>query len=254
MVQKYKNLGQNSIITELCKYNIKPSEINALSMIVDCPNTLKPTDMLLKNVDVRITGTREMKAGTFKKDYVVYQIKTLPYDWIVERRYSEFEWLREVLDIDFPFTFVPPIPDKELASKSEDVVAKRKNWMQLFLNSIVDHPELKSTLHVQGFLRLSDAASYESFKKQISDSSMKQRNLVERYKKDGLNLFDGEKGMKAGEFSTLSTKANCDVLPTYTIFMQELTKYIGATAPQYRKVGELSHKMVEAVDNLKNVS
>lgn len=254
MVSEYQNQGQRSIINDLCKYNILPSDINNLQTIVSMPNTLNPTDMLLKNIDVKMIGTRKIDGGRFHKDYVVYAIKTMPYEWSVERRFSDFLWLRETLDQDFPFTFVPQIPDKELNSKDADVVSRRRNWLQMFLNSVADHPELKSTPHVQGFLRLHDPDSYEKFKKSIKDSSMKQRDFITRYEKERTSLFDGDKGIRASDFSTLSQKGHSDVKPEYTSFMTDLTKYITVCKPCYNAVDDYAHQLVDAVDNLREVS
>lgn len=40
------------------------------------------------------------------KKFVAYTIKTMPINLEVERRFSDFDWLRNVFVRDFPGTFV----------------------------------------------------------------------------------------------------------------------------------------------------
>ena len=49
---------------------------------------------------------------SLSKSYVNYKIVTLPFEWAVTRRYSDFEWLRDILTKQYPGIFVPPIANK----------------------------------------------------------------------------------------------------------------------------------------------
>lgn len=42
----------------------------------------------------------------FEKSYVVYTIKTSPCAWEVKRRFSDFEWLRGILQKAYPHVYV----------------------------------------------------------------------------------------------------------------------------------------------------
>lgn len=82
---------------------------------------------------VKINGHRTIETKGFKQNYVVYSLKTKPYGWKVERRFNDFKWLRDILYNDYPFTWVPQIPEKELHNKDDSIViSKRKNWLQKF--------------------------------------------------------------------------------------------------------------------------
>jgi len=116
--------------------------INNYQTTVKMPNTLKPSQLLLENVQVKIGGSRTIQQKGLKQNYVVYKLTTSPYDWEVERRFNDFCWLRDMMFADFPFTFVPQIPEKEMHNKDDaSIIIKRRNWLQKFLDSIVDHPE-----------------------------------------------------------------------------------------------------------------
>ena len=59
------------------------------------------------------------EGGMFQQDYVSYCVETSEQGWSVNRRYTEFQWLRETLDKMFPglpvtvtLIQIPPIPKK----------------------------------------------------------------------------------------------------------------------------------------------
>ncbi len=49
----------------------------------------------------------------FSRSYVKFTVFTLPFEWKVYRRYSEFRLLHETLIKMFPGCVVPPIPKKK---------------------------------------------------------------------------------------------------------------------------------------------
>jgi hypothetical protein len=74
---------------------------------------------------------------------------------VVERRYSDFEWLHSVLVRAYPTCIIPPIPPKDahklLTSKSDQTfVEKRARFLHTFLARVVLHPQLRLSpaLHV----------------------------------------------------------------------------------------------------------
>jgi len=38
-----------------------------------------------------------VKGGLFSASYIQYQVTTMPFGWSVKRRFSDFFWLRNVL-------------------------------------------------------------------------------------------------------------------------------------------------------------
>ena len=65
------------------------------------------------------------------QNYVNYEVETAAMQWIVRRRYSDFEWLRIVLAKFNPGQVVPPLPNKKIGNRrfEEDFLEKR---MKLF--------------------------------------------------------------------------------------------------------------------------
>ena len=83
----------------------------------------------------------------------------------VERRYSDFEWLKEKLNFLYPGFPVPPISKKgHLRRYDEKHLTKRLIILEKFLNKIASIAELKSDELVHEFLTMKDVSSFEKFK------------------------------------------------------------------------------------------
>jgi hypothetical protein len=256
LLAEYSNFGAPNILQELSKNYIAKENIANLFKKVPMPNALKPTDLLMaNNLDVRINGTRTCKGGLMTREYTVYKILTQPFGWEVERRYSDFEWLRGYLYDDFPFTVIPPIPDKDVADKTDpNVVSLRRNWLQKFLDSCIDHPELRSSTHLQGFLRLGDDKSWETFKNSIKTAGFKQRNFKRNYQGSGVGVYNGVNGVKLSDFSALSSTGTSIINADYTEFVTKLTTYMTTAAPHHAKLKELGHSLLNIMAKFRDVS
>ena len=53
-----------------------------------------------------------VEGGFFSRSYVTYSINTIPFNFNVRKRYSDFEWLRNILGIIYPHMIIPPMPKK----------------------------------------------------------------------------------------------------------------------------------------------
>jgi hypothetical protein len=93
----------------------------------------------------------------FSKSYITYQIKTTPFDFRVCRRYSDFLWLRSILVREYPSYNIPPISKKKGVSSTDKVaIKKRMGYLQIFIDGLLSHPELRSSIHLLSFLKISD--------------------------------------------------------------------------------------------------
>ena len=75
--------------------------------------------------------------------FVVYQI-ALPAGGSIQRRYSEFVWLKESLNRDVPGAIVPPLPPDTGGKGNVDpsFIKERKAGLAAFLNAVQAHEEL----------------------------------------------------------------------------------------------------------------
>eukprot|EP00584_Thalassiosira_punctigera_P006345 CAMPEP_0172529960 /NCGR_PEP_ID=MMETSP1067-20121228/3871_1 /TAXON_ID=265564 ORGANISM="Thalassiosira punctigera, Strain Tpunct2005C2" /NCGR_SAMPLE_ID=MMETSP1067 /ASSEMBLY_ACC=CAM_ASM_000444 /LENGTH=557 /DNA_ID=CAMNT_0013314099 /DNA_START=150 /DNA_END=1820 /DNA_ORIENTATION=- len=81
-----------------------------------------------------------------------------PYATSVNRRYSDFSWLFEHLHKERPGAIVPPLPEKQQASRfSESFIEERRFHLEIFLRRVVRNPELIDTECLLVFLGGGDA-------------------------------------------------------------------------------------------------
>ena len=63
----------------------------------------------------------------------------------VRRRYSDFEYFRDILERESSRVTIPPLPGKVFTNRfSDDVIEHRREGLQRFLQIVVGHPLLQT--------------------------------------------------------------------------------------------------------------
>lgn len=63
----------------------------------------------------------------------------------VRRRYSDFEYFRDILERESARVTIPPLPGKVFTNRfSDDVIEHRRDGLQRFLQIVVGHPLLQT--------------------------------------------------------------------------------------------------------------
>ncbi|CAF2473428.1 unnamed protein product [Rotaria sp. Silwood2] len=95
----------------------------------------------------------------------------------VRRRYNDFVWLKNLLDIKYPYNIISPLPSKHTFSNKLHVVAddgefirRRMTGLENFLRRIIDNPVISMDPYVQLFLSADDDTLH-SAQQQPSPSS-----------------------------------------------------------------------------------
>lgn len=85
----------------------------------------------------------------FEQSYVSYFIHTPILGKTVERRYSDFEWLKDILEWLHPGMPIPPIAKKGQFRRYDDKhLKKRMMILEMFLKKILEAPELRAEVVV----------------------------------------------------------------------------------------------------------
>jgi sorting nexin-3/12 len=90
--------------------------------------------------------------GTSRNMYTSYEIQcrtNIPAfklkHSIVRRRYSDFEYFRDILERESARVTIPPLPGKVFTNRfSDDVIEHRREGLQRFLQIVVGHPLLQT--------------------------------------------------------------------------------------------------------------
>ncbi|KAI4165167.1 MAG: hypothetical protein LQ342_001035 [Letrouitia transgressa] len=96
--------------------------------------------------------------GTSRKMYTDYEIvcrTNIPAFKLkhssVRRRYSDFEYFRDILERESARVTIPPLPGKVFTNRfSDDIIEHRREGLQKFLQIVVGHPLLQTGSKVLG--------------------------------------------------------------------------------------------------------
>lgn len=77
----------------------------------------------------------------------------------VRRRYSDFEYFRDVLERESARVNIPPLPGKVFTNRfADDVIEARREGLERFLVTVAGHPLLQVRVPLHSALRVADAA------------------------------------------------------------------------------------------------
>ena len=133
----------------------------------------------LKNIKINLLEPQVVDGGFFSRKYVTYLIKTIPFEIKVRKRYSDFEWLRNILSIIYPNVTIPPMPKKNYGSRfNEEFINKRLRSLEKFLNGISIHPLLRNSQIFYDFLSIEKENEFNDKKNEYNKLKLPQ-NLYE---------------------------------------------------------------------------
>ena len=147
-----------------------------------------------KKVTITIQNPKAIETSIFQSNYIIYEIITDVTQWLVSRRYSDFDWLRQTLKKIHPGLYLPPLPQKKIGSRrfEADFIAKRMKYLNKFLNDIVENEIFKASEVLISFLSISDREQFE-FKKKSFDRMKGPELIWEYYSLDGkINLLEDD--------------------------------------------------------------
>lgn len=145
-------------------HSYTPSNSNRKDYIVSIPCT-KIEKGILNDVEIKVQmrNPQLTKKNMFDTSFILYELFTEKFNWIVKRRYSDFTWLRDCIRMLYPADLVPLLPKKKIGSKRfEDAfVIKRMKALERLLNTVLTNENFKSCTPVIVFLQTSDRDLFE---------------------------------------------------------------------------------------------
>ena len=167
-------------IEKMEKFNAEDSK-NFKEKIIDC-RKLEKTQLNDNKLVITVRNPKEMDGGVFGKNYVLYEVQTDPFGWVVLRRFSDFDNLRKLIAKHFPSFYVPPLPNKKLGNKrfEEHFIRKRMKFLNLFINNLVQSESFKCSEILMAFLSYEDRGKFDSKFKEYT--TQQPSMYVEEYK------------------------------------------------------------------------
>ena len=134
--------------------------------IIECQK-VTPNEFILSNdVDIKLSFPQKIEGGLFTKSYVTYLMQTTPLDFKLRKRYSDFEWLRNILSLIYINCVIPPLCKKNYTDRfSEVLIAKRTRSIEKFMKGILIHPLIRNDEIFYNFISTESEAEFEKKKK-----------------------------------------------------------------------------------------
>ena len=132
-------------IEKMEKFNAEETK-NFKEKVINCKK-LDKNDLSDKKLVITVSNPKEVDGGVFGKNYVLYEVKTEPFNWVVQRRFSDFDNLRKLIAKHFPSFYVPPLPNKKMGNRRFETsfINKRMKFLNLFINNLVQSESFKAS-------------------------------------------------------------------------------------------------------------
>ena len=125
-------------------------------------------------------------------------------NWYVNRRYSDFIWLRDILISMFPTLIIPQLPKKKIGNRrfEEDFIQKRIKGLQNFLDEILKNDIIKTAEPLISFLSLTERNFFEQQMKIINPKNLNADNIL------NIKTFNGKTEIADMENDLLNNISN----------------------------------------------
>ena len=154
---------ENEDIDSSLVYGIITNPIEDTKLVDKTPLTSEENPMIQVGFPEKVEG------GFFSKAYVTYLITTNPLNIKVRRRYSDFDWLRQMMQNLFMYNVIPTNPRKNKFGSDkfgEPFLKKRMRTLEKFLNYSLMNPIIKSSQLFYDFISIENDADFQKKKKE----------------------------------------------------------------------------------------
>ena len=167
MQQKINSEIQN--ISLEYEVNSKDISSNKLKYDIICKK-IEKNNLNDKEIKVKIQNPKTSEKSLLSSQFTIYEVCTESMKWLVNRRYSDFDWLRTILCKFFPRILIPPIPGKKVGNRrfEQDFIEKRMKFLQIFIDEIMKNETLKSSEALYAFLSFVDRTQFERKIKELN--------------------------------------------------------------------------------------
>ena len=156
------NLMQMEIEQNTNKFHSQEEFIHCEKIV---PNELSQSD----DVDIKLSFPEKVEGGLFTKSYVTYLMQTFPMGYQVRKRYSEFDWLRNILSTIYVNCVIPPLCKKNYPGRfNELLIAKRTRSIEKFMKGILIHPIMRNSEIFYNFISIDKDTEFEKKKKEYN--------------------------------------------------------------------------------------
>ena len=150
---------------------------NLKEKVIEC-RKLEKSQLNDKKISITVSNPQMISKNEEKH---IYDVKTDPFGWNVERNYNQFERLRKIIAKNFPSFFIPPlISVKKDGKNDKDYTLRKMRFMHMFINSLIQNENFKASEILVNFLSTETIGKFEL---QLREYEARQlSDNVEEYK------------------------------------------------------------------------
>ena len=202
----------------------------------------------ISNIEIKsiISNPRKINESLVKNSYLLYDITTPKMNWYVNRRYSDFLWLREILSSMFPTILLPQLPKKKIGNRrfENDFVEKRIKGLQDFLDEILKNEIIKTAEPLISFLSLTERGFFEQQMKLLTPKILNIDNI------GSIASFEGKIEVSDMEDEQYNNNKNYfNSVETFFNLSAEEIKNIKSNLKEYNINMILASQNLEQVEN-----
>lgn len=196
-----------------------------------------------------------MNKGLFSKKYTAYKVTTHPFNWEVDRRFSDFLWLRNTLQRDFPGVYIAPMATKSGSNNKFDplYIAGRLSLIQEFVSAIIENPEVRSSPALPAFFG-GNELDFAKFRKESDKCILLNPNTAIYSSGISKKLFMAKHPVKVENLTTNSGNVECKISKALKEFSLGLKLSLKDYTAHYTKAEELCTKLADMMLQTKTVS
>ena len=203
------------------------------------------------NLEIKINSYKKVDGGFLSKSYFSFLITTNPLDLKVYRRYSDFEWLKERLSVEFNTSILPRLSKKGKIVE-ERKINRRMRDLEKFLNFLLKDPLIKNSKILFDFLTIQNDDEFHKTKKyydkmktfnevkEIKSLSGKVTVHVNKKKEKYLNYIKDN-----ATFNEFVLKKLDDNLKTLKYDMDTLINRVHSFSPIFEQLIKISSKFID---------
>jgi len=204
------------------------------------------------NPSIQVGFPEKVEGGFFSKSYVTYLITTAPLNIKVRRRYSDFDWLRQILCNLYVGNVIPTTPRKNKIGSDkfgDAFLQKRMRTLEKFLNYLLLNPVIKYSQIFFDFISIENEADFNKKKKEyekmkppqnVNDNQTLNGRIEIEVKKEKEIYFENIKD-NINYNETLLTKLN-ENLKLLKVQIENITLKIDEIAQIWSELGKNSAK------------
>ncbi|XP_075078541.1 sorting nexin 1 [Nicotiana tabacum] len=205
-----------------------------------------------------VSVTDPAKMGNGVQAYISYKVITktnLPEyqgnEKIVIRRYSDFVWLRDRLFEKYKGIFIPPLPEKSTVEKfrfSAEFIEMRRQALDVFINRIASHHELRQSDDLRTFLQADEQTMERARFLETGIFKKKPADLIQIFKDVQSKVSDVVLGKeKPVEESTPEYEKMKSYIFELEDHLAEAQKHAYRLVKRHRELGESLSEFGKAV-------